>query len=121
MTDFEALIRRLDEAGVRYVLVGGFAGTVRGSPRITVDLDIVYARDGENLERLSRALEPLHPHLRGAPKDLPFRLDVPTLKPGLNFTLTTDAGDLPEWALRISATISGVASTAGKPSWVAPS
>lgn len=94
MTDFETLIRRLDEAGVRYVLVGGFAGTVLGSPRITVDLDIVYARDADNLERLSHALEPLHPYLRGAPKDLPFRLDVQTLQRGLNFTLTTDAGDL---------------------------
>ena len=50
MTDFETLIRRLGEAKVRYVLVGGFAGTVLGSPRVTVDLDIVYARDAENLQ-----------------------------------------------------------------------
>jgi len=94
LTDFEALIRRLGEAKVRYVLVGGFAGTVLGSPRITVDLDIVYARDSGNLQRLCRALEPLHPYLRGAPPGLPFTLDVATLQRGLNFTLTTTAGDL---------------------------
>jgi hypothetical protein len=36
----------------------------------------------------------LHPYLRGAPPGLPFRLDVPTLQAGLNFTLSTDLGDL---------------------------
>jgi hypothetical protein len=94
VTDFEALMSRLAEAGVRYVLVGGFAGTVLGSPRITIDLDIVYGRDAENLRRLCAALEPLDPYLRGAPRGLPFRLDVPTLERGLNFTLTTSAGDI---------------------------
>ena len=58
MTDFEALIRRLGAAHIRFVLVGGFAGTMPGSPRTTVDLDIVYARDEENLARLASALEP---------------------------------------------------------------
>ena len=71
MTDFEGLIRRLHEADVRFVLIGGFAGTVLGSPRITVDLDIVYARDVDNLERLASALAPLSPYLRGAPPGLP--------------------------------------------------
>jgi hypothetical protein len=32
--------------------------------------------------------------LLGAPAGLPFRLDVATLQAGLNFTLTTDCGDL---------------------------
>ena len=32
--------------------------------------------------------------LRGAPETLPFVLDVPTLRAGLNFTLRTAAGDL---------------------------
>lgn len=94
MTDFEGLIQRLRGADVRFVLVGGFAGTVLGSPRITVDLDIVYARDAGNLACLERALEPLSPYLRGAPAGLPFRLDVATLARGLNFTLTTALGDL---------------------------
>ena len=39
MTDFEALIQRLDVEQVRYVIVGEFAGTVLGSPRVTVDLE----------------------------------------------------------------------------------
>jgi len=89
VTDFEALIRRLGAADIRFVLVGGFAGTMLGSPGTTVDLDIVYARGEENLARLAAALEPLQPRLRGAPPGLPFVLDSATLARGLNFTLTT--------------------------------
>lgn len=94
MTNFLGLIRQLSAAKVRFVLVGGFAGTVLGSPRTTVDLDIVYARDRENLTRLACALEPLAPKLRGAPPGLPFVLDLAALARGLNFTLTTRLGDL---------------------------
>jgi predicted nucleotidyltransferase len=94
MTDFRTLLRHLVEADVRFILIGGFAGTLLGSPRITIDLDVVYARDPENLRRLAGALAPLSPYLRGAPRGLPFELDAATLDRGLNFTLTTIAGDL---------------------------
>ncbi len=47
-----------------------------------------------NLQRLTTALKPLNPALRGAPSGLPFVLDPPTVKAGLNFTLITDAGDM---------------------------
>jgi len=40
------------------------------------------------------SLQPIHPYLRGAPPGLPFRWDRQTLGKGLNFTLTTDLGDL---------------------------
>jgi hypothetical protein len=52
-----------------------------------------YNRSKQNIERLCRALEPLHPRLRGAPKNLPFRFDAKTVSAGLNFTLATDLGD----------------------------
>lgn len=67
---------------------------LHGSARVTQDLDICYARDDENLRRLSQALAPYSPTLRGAPPELPFRLDPPTLRAGLNFTLQTAAGDV---------------------------
>lgn len=44
--------------------------------------------------RLAKALEPFSPYLRGAPPGLPFRLDAETLERGLNFTLTTELGDI---------------------------
>jgi hypothetical protein len=81
VTDFEGLLRQLRDAEVQFIIVGGFAGTVLGSPRTTVDLDVVYARDAANLERLARALEPLLPYLRGAPPGLPFRPHFGSLEP----------------------------------------
>jgi hypothetical protein len=94
VTDFERLFRILGESKARFIIVGGFAAILHGSARLTLDLDIVYARDRENLQALVEALAPFHPYLRGAPPGLPFRWDVETLHRGLNFTLTTDLGDI---------------------------
>jgi hypothetical protein len=88
------LLRHLTEHRVRFSVIGGVALVARGVNRGTEDLDIAYARDRENLQSLAKALEPLHPSLRGAPKDLPFVIDAPTLRMGLNFTLDTDLGPL---------------------------
>ena len=91
---FRDLLDALDRAGVRFVVIGGVALVLRGSSRLTVDLDICYARDDVNLERLASALAPLNPKLRGAPDALPFMWDAQTLRSGLNFTLKTDIGDI---------------------------
>jgi hypothetical protein len=74
--------------------MGGFAATAHGSAHLTVDLDVVYRRTADNIDRVADALEPLHPYLRGAPPGLPFRFDPETIRQGLNFTLVTQAGDL---------------------------
>jgi predicted nucleotidyltransferase len=94
VTDFARLLRALSDGHVAFILVGGVAATVHGSARLTQDVDVVYDRSPENLPRLVEALAALHPYLRGAPAGLPFQFDVPTISAGLNFTLTTDAGDL---------------------------
>lgn len=93
-TNFEKLFAVLQEHDVDYILIGGYAEFLHGRSRITLDIDICYSRRQENLERLANALVPYHPRFRGAPAEVPFRLDVPTLRQGLNFTLETDLGDL---------------------------
>jgi hypothetical protein len=93
-TQFDKLLPLLVNNGIEFILIGGVAGNVLGSARLTFDVDIVYDRSKANLERISRVLKPLSPYLRGAPPGLPFLLDVPTLHNGLNFTLTTKLGDL---------------------------
>ena len=94
MTDFHALIRLLTENKVEFIVVGGAAATAHGSARLTVDLDIVYRRSGENIVRIVSALDPLEPYLRGAPPGLPFDWSEETIRKGLNFTLTTTLGAL---------------------------
>ena len=94
MTDFAALLRALVEGKVEFVVIGGMAAVAHGSAHVTVDLDVVYERSEANIARLAAALAPLAPYLRGAPPGLPFRFDPPTIRAGLNFTLTTAAGDL---------------------------
>ncbi len=94
MTDFAALLRLLKEAHVDFIIVGGVAAVAHGSARLTQDLDVVYSREEVNIRRLAEALAQHSPYLRGAPDGLPFRWDPDTIQRGLNFTLTTDLGDL---------------------------
>ena len=94
MTKFGELIGALAREKVEFIIVGGVAATAHGAARTTLDLDVIYARSDENLGAIVRALGPLHPYLRGAPRGLPFRFDAETLKNGLNFTLTTSLGDI---------------------------
>ncbi len=72
--------------------MGGLAGIAHGSSYPTYDLDVAYARDRANLERLVEALREIGVTLRGAPADLPFQLDVATLANGANFTFDTEYG-----------------------------
>jgi hypothetical protein len=88
------LLTALHEAGVEFIVVGGVAATAHGAARVTQDIDVCYARDDANLQRLVAALRPLEPYLRGAPPGLPFEWSTNTLRAGLNFTLTTKAGDI---------------------------
>jgi len=94
VTDFNALLRLLTENKVEFIIVGGAAATAHGSARLTVDLDVVYKRSKENIERMVTALQPIGPYLRGAPLGLPFKWDVATVERGLNFTLITTLGAL---------------------------
>ncbi len=92
--DLLGFVRVLSGAGVDYIIVGGVAAGLHGALRTTLDLDLVYGRAPENVDRLVTALATYRPYLRGAPPGLPFRLDRTTILRGLNFTLTTSLGDL---------------------------
>ena len=94
MTDYPRLLGALAKSNLEFIVVGGAAATAHGSSRLTLDLDVVYRRTPENLERVVRCMDGLEPYLRGAPPGLPFRWDVETLRRGLNFTLETRAGSI---------------------------
>jgi len=88
------LLAALSRASVDFVVIGGVAGGSYGSAFSTGDLDVAYARDPDNLERLVRVLEKLGATLRGAPADVPFILDPKSIANGANFTFLTRHGSL---------------------------
>ncbi len=65
MTDFERLLKTLAERRVECILIGGVAATAHGSSRLTQDIDVVYSRSSENIDRLVEAIVGLHPYPRG--------------------------------------------------------
>jgi hypothetical protein len=93
-----ALLEALADANVDFVLIGGVAGGAHGSAYPTYDVDVMYARDRDNLERLASVLRALGASLRGAAEDLPFPLDAKTLENGGNFTFQTRFGPLDVFA-----------------------
>ncbi len=94
MTDFARLLVTLGAHQVDFIVIGGAAAIAHGTSRFTQDLDIVYDRSSENLQRIVAALNEFRPYLRGAPPGLPFQWDRAALSRGLYFPLTTSIGDL---------------------------
>jgi predicted nucleotidyltransferase len=60
LNDFAAALRDLNEAGVRYVIVGGLAVIRHGVVRATKDVDAAVAMDRDNLARVERLIERWH-------------------------------------------------------------
>lgn len=89
-----AALQILVDHKVDFVVIGGIAARLWGSPTVTRDLDICYSRAPANLERLALALQQVHAKLRGVNAELPFRLDARTLAAGDSFTFKSDVGDL---------------------------
>ncbi len=59
LTSFEAIVRALDAAGVRYLVVGGLAVNAHGYLRFTKDLDLVIQLVPDNILNAFEALESL--------------------------------------------------------------
>jgi hypothetical protein len=57
MLDYLGILKRMNEAGVRYVVVGGLAVNFHGVPRMTYDLDLLVELTDDNLAKLVGLLE----------------------------------------------------------------
>jgi predicted nucleotidyltransferase len=66
MQPIERLLRSLNDAEVRYVIIGATAFAAHGWVRATEDIDLFVAADRENLERLRDVLERFGYDLRDA-------------------------------------------------------
>ncbi|MDH3403586.1 MAG: hypothetical protein OES32_14310 [Acidobacteriota bacterium] len=56
LEDLVELCRRLNEADVKYVLIGGFAVILHGFARGTKDIDLLVDSSAQNVAKLRRAL-----------------------------------------------------------------
>jgi Nucleotidyltransferase of unknown function (DUF6036) len=90
----QALLGRLAEAKIDFVVIGGIAAVANGSAAMTRDLDITYATDEENLDRLRGLLAALDARLRGVTDGVPFVPDNRTLGHTRILALDTPDGRL---------------------------
>ena len=79
---------------VRFLVIGGIAGALHGSTTMTSDLDILYARDRENVRRLAAGLAELDAHRRDLPAGVAAPVDEQVILNGMNVLLSTRYGDL---------------------------
>jgi len=90
------IIDTFNRHGVRYVIIGGVAATLHGSPLRTGDTDVCPDLRPDNLERLAVALRELKARIRteGVEGGLPFSCDAAFLSRVALLNLETEAGDL---------------------------
>ena len=88
------ILKRLNEFGVRYILVGGMAANIHGSTITTMDCDIVVSLDAENLLKLAQALSVFSPTFRHKTPPQNFDEDMAMRGGWKNIYLNTDAGIL---------------------------
>ncbi len=59
MTSLPEILQSLDDARVRYVLIGGYASVIHGVPRTTVDMDLALDPEEGNVQCTLEALRRL--------------------------------------------------------------
>jgi hypothetical protein len=91
MQNLSELTRRLVEAQVEFVLIGGFAAVTHGVTLVTRDVDICCRFSEANLRRIQKAFADVHPVHRSRP-DLPLALTPEQCEGLKNLYLKTDLG-----------------------------
>jgi len=89
-----ALLMRLNERNVEFVIIGGVCGVLHGVPLVTFDLHVCCPFSLENLRRIEAAVADLHPYHRLTPKRLPLELSDELAADLKNLYLQTDLGKL---------------------------
>ena len=90
--DAIAILSALQRHDVRFVLIGGVAASVHGSPLITEDIDVTPEAAPDNLDAIAAALIDLEAKLRTPQGPVEFPIDPKMLGAGSAWTLSTGAG-----------------------------
>ena len=92
MVRFREILKALQDQGLDFVVIGGVAASLHGSPVGTTDVDVCISFSDENLPKIIAAMRPLHPRLRHRPDRMPLPEDIERLRGLKNLYLDTDLG-----------------------------
>jgi hypothetical protein len=92
MVAFRELLRRLTEARVEFVVIGGVAATLQGATEPTRDLDVCIALSPESWKAVHGVIAPLHPRQAHSPDRRPLTETPESLASFKNLYLLTDLG-----------------------------
>jgi len=90
----QALLTRLKDSGLEFVVIGGVCVVYHGALLATFDLDICCAFGEENVRRIESAVGDLHPVHRLTANKLPLEMTRSAFGDLKNLYLQTDLGKL---------------------------
>jgi hypothetical protein len=90
----QALLTRLKDSGLEFVVIGGVCVVFHGAPLTTFDLDICCPFGEENVRRIQSAVQGLHPVHRLTANKLPLESTRSSFGQLKNLYLQTDLGKL---------------------------
>ncbi|MBK8229967.1 MAG: hypothetical protein IPK72_05120 [Candidatus Eisenbacteria bacterium] len=88
--DLLSMLRRLAAEQVEFIVVGGVGAVLQGAPIATFDLDVVHARNPQNVERLAHVLTALGARYRGQGDRVVAPLAAHLAGPGHHLLITTE-------------------------------
>lgn len=91
--NLEKLIENLEEAGIKYILIGGMAAIAHGAPLFSFDLDIIHEKSPENIQKIKELLISLDA-LQRRPDTRKLKPDFDALKGSGHMLLTTRFGPM---------------------------
>src|SRR6266536_6329898 len=90
----KALLSRLTDNRVEFVIIGGYCAVLHGVSLVTFDLDVCCRFTPPNLKRIEAAVKDLHPYHRLAANKLPLELTDQLASRLKSLYLQTDLGKL---------------------------
>ena len=90
----QALLMRLKDSGLEFVIIGGVSVVYHGAPVATFDLDICCPFGEENVRKIEAAVKDLNPVHRMTPNKLPLEVTRSSFATFKNLYLQTDLGKL---------------------------
>ena len=90
----QALLTRLKDSGLDFVVIGGVCVVYHGAPLATFDLDLCCPFGEENVRRIESAVRDLHPVHRFTTNHLPLEMTRSAFGELRNLYLQTDLGRL---------------------------